>query len=288
MAVPVTCRPSKGEAVALEQDLSEARNFLEQRISAVPGVVIVLGTGLASVAERIVPRSRISYSEIPRFPVSTVESHAGSLVLGSWSGREVALLQGRAHYYEGYSLQEVTFPVRVLRSLGASLLIITNAAGGLNPMFAPGDLMAITDHLNFMGDNPLRGANLESLGIRFPSLHEAYRRDLIRVLEEVAGERGISLRTGVYAAVVGPSMETAAETRFLRMTGADAVGMSTVPEVIAAVHAGMDVVGISVISNVNDPENLAPALLEEVVATVRGAAPRVADLIEGFLARPDV
>lgn len=273
----------------LEQALSETRTFLEQRITVAPRVAIVLGTGLASVAERITTlRSRISCSEIPHFPISTVESHAGTLALGSWNGHEVALLQGRVHYYEGYSLQEVTFPVRVLRKLGARLLIITNAAGGLHPAFAAGDLMVITDHLNLMGDNPLRGANLESLGVRFPSLHEPYRKDLISVLKAVADERGITLRAGVYAAVPGPSMETAAETRFLRMIGADAVGMSTVPEVIAAVHAGMDVVGISVISNVNDPETLAPALLDDVVATVRGAEPLVADLIDAFLSRLDV
>jgi purine-nucleoside phosphorylase len=273
--------------VELEHALAEAGAFLHQRIASVPQVAIILGTGLSPLGDRFAVPLRIPYAEIPHFPVSTVESHQGTLAVGSWQGREVALLQGRVHYYEGYSLQEITFPVRVLRKLGASLLVVTNAAGGLNPAFAPGDLMAITDHLNLMGDNPLRGENLGSLGIRFPSMHEPYRRRLIGLVEKAAHDLGISLRAGVYAAVSGPSMETAAETRFLRMIGADAVGMSTVPEVIAAVHAGMEVVGISVIANVNNPENLAPALLEDVLATVRRAEPALLRLIGGFLARLD-
>lgn len=269
----------------VEQALAEAGAFLRQRIASVPLVAIILGTGLSSLGDRVVVHARVPYAEIPHFPVSTVESHRGTLAVGAWEGREVALLQGRVHYYEGYSLQEVTFPVRVLRKLGASVLLITNAAGGLDPAFVPGDLMVITDHLNLMGDNPLRGPNPESLGIRFPSMHEPYRKDLIRKLQAAAQDLGIRLRAGVYAAVSGPSMETAAETRCLRMIGADAVGMSTVPEVISAVHAGMQVVGISVIANVNNPENLAPALLEEVVATVRRAEPTLLQLIGSFLTR---
>lgn len=272
----------------IEQALAETGAFLQERLTSVPQVAVILGTGLSWLGDRIALPLRIPYAEIPHFPVSTVESHRGTLAVGSWEGREVAVLQGRVHYYEGYSLQEITFPVRVLRRLGASLLVVTNAAGGLDPAFAPGDLMVITDHLNLMGDNPLRGRNLESLGTRFPSMHEPYRRRLISMMEKSAQDMGIPLRAGVYAAVSGPSIETAAETRFLRKIGADAVGMSTVPEVIAAVHAGMEVVGISVIANVNNPENLAPALLEDVLATVRRAEPSLVRLIGGFLACLDV
>ncbi len=263
--------------------LREATAFLERKIPFTPSIGIILGTGLSSLGEKIAVKTMIPYQEIPFFPVSTVESHTGKLVCGLWKERAVMVLEGRTHYYEGYTLQEVTFPIRVMRMLGISTLIITNAAGGLDPGFSAGELMVITDHINFIGDNPLRGPNVESLGDRFPSMNAPYCLQLIQKTEDAARERGIVLRKGVYVAVQGPSLETPAETRFLRMIGADAVGMSTVPEVIVAVHAGIKVLGLSIIANVNRPEALAPAPLEEVIAFVQKAKPNLISLIEGFL-----
>ncbi|MBN2468669.1 MAG: purine-nucleoside phosphorylase [Deltaproteobacteria bacterium] len=264
-------------------ELHEAHTFLKEHVHSASAIGIVLGTGLPSLGDRVAKRVTIPYREIPHFPVSTVETHSGNLIVGSWGGHEVVVLQGRAHYYEGYSLRKVTFPVRVLRMLGVSVLIITNAAGGLDPDYAPGDIMMITDHINLIGDNPLRGENDDDMGVRFPSMNEPYSKALLLTAEKAEQELGLTLRRGVYVAVPGPSLETAAETRFLRGIGADAVGMSTVPEVIAAVHAGMKVVGFSVIANVNIPESLTPAPIEEVIATVRKAESRLVNLIERFL-----
>ncbi|MCX8012453.1 MAG: purine-nucleoside phosphorylase, partial [Desulfobacterota bacterium] len=207
----------------------------------------------------------------------------GNLIFGRWNSVEVVVLEGRAHYYEGYSLKQVTFPIRVLRKLGVSTLILTNAAGGLNPEFFPGEIMVIIDHINLIGENPLRGPNIESLGDRFPSLHEPYCRELIKKAEAVAHAQRINLRKGVYVAVAGPSMETAAEIKFFRLIGGDAVGMSTVPEVITAVHAGIKVLAFSVISNVNRPESLTPAPLKKVISTVQKAHPHLINLIERLL-----
>ncbi|RLG27953.1 purine-nucleoside phosphorylase [Methanosarcinales archaeon] len=269
----------------VEKALGETRDFLEKRIPFTPKVGIILGTGLSSLGEKLSEKVKIPYREIPHFPISSVETHTGNLVFGSWRGHELVVFQGRAHYYEGYSLKEVTFPVRVMRKLGLSILIITNAAGGLDPNFSPGEIMVITDHINLIGDNPLRGPNIASLGVRFPSMNNPYCEDLIMKIQEAAEVSGIILRKGVYVAVPGPSLETPAETRFLRMIGGDAVGMSTVPEVIAAVHAGIDVLGLSIIANINIPESLAPAPIEEVVANVEKAKPNLIHLIEGFLDR---
>ena len=263
--------------------LHEATTFLKKKITFFPSLAIILGTGLSSLGETLAIRTRIPYQEIPFFPISTVDSHKGNLVCGLWKGHEVMVLEGRTHYYEGYTLQEVTFPIRVMQTLGISTLVITNAAGGLDPAFSAGDLMVITDHINLIGDNPLRGVNAENSGERFPSMREPYCLHLIRKTEDAARELGIVLRKGIYVAVQGPSLETPAETKFLRMIGADAVGMSTVPEVIVAVHAGIKVLGLSIIANVNRPEALAPVPLEEVIATVRKAKPNLISLIEGFL-----
>ena len=267
----------------IEVRLGEAKTFLGNKIPFASTIGIILGTGLSSLTEAIDIKGAIPYRDIPHFPVSTVTSHSGQLVFGVWKGQEVVVLEGRVHYYEGYSLQEVTFPVRVMRFLGISTLIITNAAGGLNTSFSAGEIMAITDHINFIGENPLRGPNLKSLGMRFPSMNEPYCLELIKKAEEAAHKQEIVLQKGVYVAVPGPSLETPAETRFLRLIGADAVGMSTVPEVIVAVHAGIKILGLSVISNVNHPESLAPAPLEEVIATVQKAQPNLKKLLEGFL-----
>ena len=271
----------------IETALKEAGDFLTKRAPFLPQTGIVLGTGISSLGETISVKVKIPCSEIPFFPIPTIESHSGNLIFGLWKGREVTVLEGRVHYYEGYSLQEVTFPIRVWRKLGVSTLIITNAAGGLNPYFFPGDIMVITDHINLIGGNPLRGSNLESLGERFPSMDEPYCRDFIKKAEGAAKKRGINLRYGVYVAVPGPSLETPAETRFLRMIGADGVGMSTVPEVIAAVHAGIKVLGLSVIANVNQPEALAPAPLAQVIAAVQKTKPTLFSLIQGFLEELD-
>ena len=268
--------------------LHEATAFLDKKIPFIPSLGIILGTGLSSLGKTIAVKTRIPYQEIPFFPLPTVESHSGNLICGLWKGREVMVLEGRTHYYEGYTLHEVTFPIRVMRMLGISTLVITNAAGGLNPDFSAGELMVITDHINLIGDNPLRGLTGEIVGDRFPSMNEAYCPHLIQKTEEAARKRGIVLRKGVYVAVPGPSLETPAETRFLRMIGADAVGMSTVPEVIVSVHAGIKVLGLSLIANVNRPDALAPASLEEVIATVQSAKPKFICLIEGFLCQVDL
>ena len=265
--------------------LHNATAFLEKKIPFSPPIGIILGTGLSSLGETIAVKTRIPYQEIPFFPVSTVESHTGNLVCGMWKEHEVMVLEGRTHYYEGYTLQEVTFPIRVMRTLGISTLAITNAAGGLDPGFSAGELMVITDHINLTGDNPLRGLNVESLGDRFPSMHEPYCPHLIQKTEDAARERGIVLRKGVYVAVQGPSLETPAETRFLRMIGADAVGMSTVPEVIAASYLGMRVLGISCVTNM--AAGILPQPLDhaEVIARGKEAGPRFISLLTSIVAR---
>ena len=234
------------------------------------------------------------YLRLPRFSLFFrneksfwMETEFGNLLFGTWNNRQVVTLQGRVHYYEGYSLQEVVFPVRLMNRIGVSTIIITNAAGGLDPSFSPGEIMVLTDHINLIGGNPLRGPNVESLGLRFPSMNAPYSGELINKVQSSAEEMGIVLRAGVYVALPGPSLETPAETRFLRMIGADAVGMSTVPEVIAAVHAGMNVLGLSIISNVNIPESPAPASLEEVVANVFKAGPDLVRLIGRVLEKMD-
>ena len=229
--------------------LSEACSFIEERIKVVPELGIILGSGLGSFADCVEEKITIPYKTIPHFPVSTVEGHAGQLVFGLVHGRPVVIMQGRFHYYEGYTMKEVTFPIRVMQKLGVSGLVVTNAAGGINPEFHPGDLVIIKDHINLMGDNPLRGANLADLGPRFPDMSEGYCREWRQKGLRIADETGITPREGVYAAMSGPSYETPAEIRFLRAIGADMVGMSTVPEVLTANHGGMRVLGISCVTN---------------------------------------
>ncbi|MFZ3131786.1 MAG: purine-nucleoside phosphorylase [Desulfosporosinus sp.] len=229
--------------------LAEARKYLMERVPVLPELGVILGSGLGAFADHILEKQVIAYKDIPHFPASTVEGHAGQLVFGNVDGRQVVVMQGRFHFYEGYTMHEVTFPVRVMQVLGVSGLVVTNAAGGINPVFQPGDLILIKDHLNLMGDNPLRGANLSSLGPRFPDLSEAYNRDWRQKALVIARELGINVQEGVYAALSGPNYETPAEIRFLRSIGADMVGMSTVPEVLAANHGGMQVLGISCVTN---------------------------------------
>lgn len=265
--------------------LREAADAVRARSAATPDVGIVLGTGLGALAAEIEVEEEIPYSQIPHFVPSTVESHSGRLLIGSLEGRRVVAMQGRLHLYEGYRAWQVVFPVRVMSLLGARALIVSNASGGMNPLWSPGDLMLIADHINLLPDNPLTGPNLDALGPRFPDMSAAYDPLLQRVAQEVALERRIPLRRGVYVAVPGPNLETAAEYRMLRMMGADVVGMSTVPEVIAAVHAGMRVLGLSVITDACLPDALRPTSLEEILETAREAEPNLTGVVRGVLAR---
>jgi len=234
---------------AYSDKLAEARNYLVEHVTALPELGVILGSGLGALADLVEEKVVIPYKDIPHFPISTVEGHAGQLVFGKVEGRKVVVMQGRFHFYEGYTMQEVTFPIRVMQVLGVTGLIVTNAAGGINTDFHPGDLILIKDHLNMMGDNPLRGANLSNLGPRFPDLSEAYNRDWRQKGLAIAKDLGINPHEGVYVAVSGPNYETPAEIRYLRSIGADMVGMSTVPEVIVANHGGMQVLGISCVTN---------------------------------------
>lgn len=246
---------------------------------------IILGTGLGGLADEIAVEQVIEYSDLPNFPLSTVESHKGRLLCGTLGTKTVIAMQGRFHRYEGYSLQQVTFPVRVLRALGATTLIVSNACGGMHPLWQPGDLMLIADHINLLGDNPLIGPNDETLGPRFPDMSEPYDAGLRALARQVATEAGLTLREGVYVAVQGPNLETRAEYRFLRGIGADVVGMSTVPEVIVAVHGGMRVLGLSIITDQCLPDALEPASLDKIIAVARRAEPGLAAVVKGVLAR---
>jgi purine-nucleoside phosphorylase len=263
--------------------LEEAHHVLSKALPFRPSVAVVLGTGLGGVAEAMEKQGELPYPAIPHHPVSTVASHEGRYLWGRWAGRELIALQGRFHLYEGYSPLEISFPVRLLARLGVRTLVISNAAGGLNPLFEPGDLMLITDHINFTGRNPLVGPNFDEIGPRFPDMTEPYSRRLQALARREALAEGLLLREGVYVGVLGPSMETAAETRLLRALGADAVGMSTIMEVITAVHAGLDVLGISVISNVNRPDCYEPVPLKKVIETASAAGPRLMRLLERVL-----
>jgi purine-nucleoside phosphorylase len=248
-------------------------------------VGIILGTGLGGLAEAIAVDAMIPYEQIPGFPLSTVESHAGRLLLGRLGNRAVVAMQGRFHRYEGYGLAEVTFPVRVMRALGATALVVSNACGGMNPLWSPGDLVLLSDHINLLGDNPLVGSNDERLGPRFPDMSEPYDSGLRALAREAARELGIVLREGVYVAVPGPNLETRAEYRMLRMMGADVVGMSTVPEVIVAAHAGMRTLGISIITDQCLPDALEPADIGRIIATAKQAEPSLSRLITRVVER---
>jgi purine-nucleoside phosphorylase len=266
--------------------VNKAAAFLRTVISAPPEIIIQLGTGLGSFAGQVIETQSINYADIPFFPRSTVSSHEGRLIIGLLDNRSVIILSGRFHYYEGYDIRQVTFPIRVLRSLGAKTLILTNASGGLNPLFLPGTIMVIRDHLNFLGENPLRGPNVDAWGPRFPDLSHAYHPGLIRTALDSADNCKIdNVVTGTYVCIPGPSLETPAETRWLRDMGGDAVGMSSVPEVIVAVHGGMQVLGLSVIANVNNPDNMQPISLEEIIETAAAAEPRLARLVTELISR---
>lgn len=265
--------------------IKSAAGAVRQRTSVAPGIGIILGTGLGGLAKDIDVETRIPYEDIPGFPLSTVESHAGQLLVGKLGGKPVIAMQGRFHLYEGYDLQQVTFPVRVMRALGVETLIVSNACGGMHPLWAPGDLMLIADHINLLGSNPLIGTNDESLGPRFPDMSMPYDKDLRVLARQIATELGITLREGVYVAVAGPNLETRAEYRMLRMMGADVVGMSTVPEVIVATHGGMRVVGISIITDQCLPDALEPAEIGRILETAGRAEPSLTRLVTALVER---
>lgn len=261
----------------------EALTYIQGETDMRPNYIIILGTGLGHLADEIEIKHTISYAHIPHFPVSTVESHAGRLLFGELGGKEVVAMQGRFHYYEGYSMQEIVFPLRVLKANGTDTLIVSNACGGLDPNFKRGEIMLINDHINMLGDNPLIGPNDDDLGPRFPDMSEPYTERLKEIAENVALDKNIKMHQGVYLALSGPTLETKAEYRYLRLIGADAVGMSTVPEVIAAVHMSMEVLGISVITDECLPDALEPVKIEDVLEAAGIAEPKMTQVIIGVL-----
>ncbi len=259
------------------------KSRIDNRIDKLPEIGLLTGTGLAKSAQSLAVSASFEYKEIPHFPVSTVESHFGKLLIGNMYGKHIIAMQGRFHLYEGYSPLEVTFPVRVMQELGVKILILSNASGGLNPVFKPGDIMIITDHINLTGSNPLIGQNEESWGIRFPDMSEAYDKSMAALAGKAGSDAGIDLQKGIYAGLKGPSLETPAEVRFLKTIGADAVGFSTILEVIAAVHAKMKVLGLSTITNINNPDNPVPATVEEIIAVAEKAAPDLDKIISSIV-----
>ena len=267
----------------LMKKIEQAAEVVQKHLTWQPEVAIILGTGLGSTGSSIENPVVIDYAAIPNFPLSTAEGHAGEIIAGTLAGKKVIGLSGRFHLYEGYSMEEVTFPVRVVKALGAHTLIVSNASGGLNPQYRAGDLVVITDHINLMGNNPLIGPNDDRLGERIPDMSEAYSRALVSLAEQAALEEQIKLQRGVYLGCTGPCLETPAEYRFMRINGADLVGMSTVPEVIVAVHAGLKVLGFSVVTDECFPDCLQPLNLERIVRCAAEAEPKLTKLINRCL-----
>ena len=265
--------------------IASAAEFIRGKWPHAPAAGLILGTGLGELTAEIHADATIPYEEIPHFLASTAPSHKGQLVCGTLAGKPVVAMQGRFHAYEGYSLQDITFPVRVIKALGAANLVVSNACGGLNPQYSRGDIMLIEDHINLLGDSPLVGPNDERLGVRFPDMGEAYSKKLLAIAKSVAVDQKIVVQQGVYVAVTGPNLETRAEYRFLRTIGADVVGMSTVPEVIVAVHSGMRSLGLSVVTDMCLPDALAPVSLEEIVHAANAAGPKLRELVRGVVAK---
>ncbi len=274
----------KMEKTMLEQ-IRETADFIKKSVGEMPQIAIILGTGLGDLVNHIDIRKELSYKEIPNFPVSTVEGHSGKLIFGNLGGKYVMAMQGRFHYYEGYDMKQVTFPVRVMRQLGVDRLFVSNAAGGMNKEFQVGDVMVITDHINLFPENPLRGKNYEELGPRFPAMTEAYSSGLISMADDIAREEGIRLMHGVYVGTPGPTFETPAEYEYFRIIGGDAVGMSTVPEVIVANHSGMTVFGVSVITDLGGKDVKEVPTHEEVQKAAIKAQPIMTKIIKEMLAR---
>lgn len=267
----------------LFEQIEAAAQAIRQRWQGTPHAGIILGTGLGGLAERIEVEATFEYDEIPHFPRSTAISHRGRLICGKLEGLPVMAMEGRFHLYEGYSLKQITLPVRVMKAMGVKMLVVSNACGGMNPYYRCGDIMVIDDHINLMGDNPLIGINDDRLGPRFPDMCEPYDAQLIADAQAVARRADVVLHRGVFVGVSGPNLETRAEYRFLRLIGADVVGMSTVPEVIVAVHAGLRVVGFSVITDLCFPDSLKPAVVEEILAYAAAAEPTLTRLVTGVL-----
>ncbi len=268
----------------LRKKINDTVYYLKEKTSITPQIGIILGTGLGGLVQEIEIASEVSYKDIPHFPLSTVESHEGKLIFGHVEGKPVMAMQGRFHYYEGYSMQQITFPVRVMKAMGCDTLIVSNACGGMNPTYTPGDIMIIADHINLLGDNPLIGINDDELGPRFPDMSEPYTESLIQLAERVALQERIKIQKGVYVAVTGPNLETRAEYRFLRTIGADVVGMSTVPEVIVAVHSSMRVLGLSVVTDACLPDALKPVDIAEILRIAGEAEPKLTRLIKKTIA----
>jgi purine-nucleoside phosphorylase len=263
--------------------IQNAFQHLKSKITLIPEIGIVLGSGLGDLANSIEKPINIPFSEIPHFPVSTVEGHDGKLIFGTLAGKSVMVLKGRVHYYEGYSMKEITFPIRIMQAFGIKKLILTNACGGLNPELNVGDLVLIKDHINLIGDSPLRGKNYDTLGPRFPDLSKSYDPQLIEIAENVANQQGIKLPKGIYAIVSGPCYETEAEANFLRIIGADTVGMSTVPECIIANHAGIKVLGISCVTDISPPNATEQITHEMVMETALKVQPVFVKLIKNIV-----
>ena len=275
----MTMKRIQKESPLLKQ-IQEACAKIRTQTKFVPEIAIILGTGLGNLAKKIKPEFEIDYAKIPHFPVSTVQSHAGKLLLGTLAGKKVAAMEGRFHFYEGYSMGQVTFPVRVLKELGAKILVVSNASGGLNLGYRKGEIILIEDHINFMGANPLIGPNDERLGPRFPDMSAPYSARLVQITEEAAKKQKLSVRRGVYVGVSGPNLETRAEYRMMRAFGADLVGMSTIPEVIVGVHMGMEILGLSVVTDICDPDHLSPVDIKEIIHTANEAGPKLDKLLE--------
>ena len=268
----------------LYEQIQEAARVIQSRWATPPEIGLILGTGLGGLAEEIQKEVSFPYAQLPHFVESTAPSHAGQLLCGKLGGKTIVAMEGRFHAYEGYSLQRLTFPVRVMKALGCHTLVVSNAAGGLNPQYEKADLMLIEDHINLLGDNPLIGKNDDRLGVRFPDMCEVYDRKLLKHAQRIALEEKFTAHKGVYVAVTGPNLETRAEYRFLRKIGPDAVGMSTVPEAIVAIHAGMRVFGVSVVTDMCLPDALEPTRLEEIIATAKVAETKLRVLVRRLIA----
>ena len=265
----------------IDETLAVIRKFTTEKYP----IGIILGTGLGGLVNEIEVAHEISYDKLPHFPISTVESHHGKLIFGKINGKNVVAMQGRFHYYEGYTMQQITYPVRVMKFLGVETLLVSNACGGMNPLYRRGDVMIMADHINLLGDNPLIGRNEDKLGPRFPDMSESYNLELIGLAESVALENKIKIQKGVYVAIPGPNLETKAEYRFLRATGADVVGMSTIPENIVANHMGMKVLGISIVTDECFPDALKSVNVEEIIAAAMQAEPKMTIIMKELIKR---
>jgi purine-nucleoside phosphorylase len=267
----------------LKKQIKETVGFIRKTVKIEPQIGIVLGTGLGDLVKEISIEAEFSYKDVPHFAISTAETHAGKLILGYISDQAVVAMQGRFHYYEGYSMQQITFPIRVMKFLGIKALVISNAAGGMNPLYQKGDIMIMDDHINLLGDNPLIGLNDNSLGPRFPDMSQPYSRRLIDLAEQIALKEKMKIQRGIYVAVSGPNLETRAEYRFLRGIGADVVGMSTIPEVIVARHMDLEVFGISVVTDECFPDALRPADIADIIKTANAAQPKLTLLMKRLI-----